>query len=246
MNNLKKYWDELSRVGPERSVIDPNDKKGYKNKYISFLRDQYILKYLDGISRSSRILDFGCGSGNLSKTLVDNGYKSIGIDISFDLLKYAKRHALEKSSLFVQYDGNSLPFPSNSFDACVIYGVLIYLTDSELFRTTLQELNRVLKPGGLLIAIEQTRRKSTLKLTEMKCQRSEGEVLQLLEEAYFFNLESCIIRRGHFPLIYAIRYGFVPPIFFPLIVRIEAFCGEVFGTTYWDYADTVFLAEKPA
>lgn len=243
MKDIRRYWDEMAKYGPEASVIDPNDRKGYKNRYIAFLRDRAILKALSDIPQPARILDFGCGSGNLSKTLADNGYRPVGVDISRNLLRSAQRHKL-MHSLFIQYDGRHLPFPSNSFDACVTYGVLIHLTDADSFCRVLEEIYRVLKPGGRLIAIEQVCRKNIFKPDEMKLQRSANEFLQLFMGTGFHIRESRIIRRGHFPLIYAIRYGLVTNQFFPYIGKAEDILGKVFKRVRFDYADTVFVSEK--
>jgi len=244
MKDIRKYWDHMAKFGPDASVIDPNDQKGYKNKYIASLRDRAILNVLEDKSTPAIVLDFGCGSGNLSKTLSRNGYWVAGVDISFNLLSYAHRHKFNNHNLFTQYDGERLPFSSNSIDACAIYGVLIYFRDDALFCKTLKEIKRVLKPNGRLVAIEQTRRTATWNPSEMKSQRSADEVLKLLEKSGFHNKENRIIRRGHFPLIYAIRYGLVPQILFQQICKAEELIGKVFKKPLLDYVDTLFVSEK--
>ena len=119
MNNIRKYWDEEAELGPDRSVIDRNDMRGNKIKYIKFLRDRAIYKALGSISPSARILDFGCGSGGLSKALDRERYRMVGVDISLNILKLTHEHTFNQPPLFVQYDGKQLPFPSNSFDAFI-------------------------------------------------------------------------------------------------------------------------------
>lgn len=245
MKDIRKYWDEMARFGPDRSVIEPNDIKGNKIKYITSLRDRAILDEIGNIPKSSILLDLGCGSGNLSRTLSDNGYNVIGVDISFKILEYTRRHRFPQKNLFIQYDGKSLPFPSDCFDACVTYEVLQHLADPDSFRRILEEIFRALKPGGLIVTIEQTRRRSRHLRGERKVQRSEQEILQMLATSGFHNKESRIIRRGHFPLIYLIRYGLIPSSCFPLIGRLEALFGRVFKRPCFDYANMIFVAEKP-
>lgn len=242
MKDSRRYWDEQAEYGPERSVIDPKDRRGYKNRYIASLRDRAILNVLKDIPRAARILDFGCGSGNLSRTLAERGYRPVGVDISFDLLKYT--HGVGQNSLFVQFDGEHLPFPSNCFDACVTYVVLNYIVDTDLLFRGLAEIIRVLKPGGLLVAIEQTTRKRRFKSAEMKLQRPAEEFLQLFASDGFYNREHRIVRRGHFPLTYLIRYGLMPTTLFTSIGRVEGLLGKVFKKVCLDYADTMFIAEK--
>lgn len=244
MKDRRKYWAEQAKYGRDRSVIDPNDRMGYKNRYIISLRDRAILNALSNVPRDAKVLDFGCGSGNLSRALAKHGYRSAGVDISFDMLRYTR--GTGQNSLFVQYDGEHLPFPSDCFGACVTFWVLNYLVDTDLFCRVLKEIHRVLKPGGRLIAIEQTSRKNRFKPDEMKLQRSANEFLQLFTETGFHVRESRIIRRGHFPLIYAIRCGLVPGLFFPYMGRAEEILGKVFKRVRFDYADTMFIAEKGA
>ena len=202
------------------------------------------MEALKEIPPSESILDFGCGTGNLSRMLYGNGYNPIGVDISFELLRHAGKQDND-DCLFVQYDGEHLPFPSNYFSACVTHEVLIHMTDDVLLSQCLKEIIRVVKPGGLLIAVEQTRRKRVFKPKDMKLQRPEEELLQLLESAGFSNRENKIIRRGHFPLIYLIRYGLVPEVLFPYVGMVESFFGKVFKTPIFDYASMTFVAEKP-
>jgi ubiquinone/menaquinone biosynthesis C-methylase UbiE len=245
ISDIRQYWDSEAELGPDRSVTDRNDKKGNKTKYITWLRDRAVLDEISDIAPSSRILDLGCGSGNLSKTLDKVGHCVSGAEISLKILKYTQHHKFRQPSVFAQYDGKSLPFSANSFDACVISGVLCYLNDADSLFQILKEVSRVLKPGGRLVAVEQTRHSRKFKRNKMKLLRPATEILQTLAEAGLVNKSKQIIRRGHFPLIYPIRYGLIPPLFFTSIGKIEVFFGRVFSRPLFDYADTVFVAEKP-
>jgi SAM-dependent methyltransferase len=241
----REYWDEMAQHGPDASVADPYDNRGSKNKYVDLIESQAILDALADIPPSARILDFGCGSGNISKKLDDIGYRPVGVDISFNLLKYTHRHEFRGAVLFVQYDGRNLPHRAGSFDACVTNGVLQFVLDNGLLHRTLDDIFRVLKPGGRLVASDHTHRNSVYQPQKKKVMRSEKEIVELLSRSGFRIKESNVVRRGHFPWIYLIRYGLIPSFLLPYLGKIEILWGKLFGHPIFDYANTVIVAEKP-
>ena len=242
--NGVKFWDDQAKHGPDAAVIDPNDTFGYKNNYIAILRNQLILDALFRLPEGSTILDFGCGSGNVSKLLADNGFATVGIDISMSLLKYTHRHDLSNQSIFMRYDGRSLPFRSTVFNGCVTYVVLNYFVNSAALDAILKDIYRVLKPGAFFVFIEQIRAQNTLSEDGIKMQRTVHEFVNKIQSAGFQKVTHQIVRRGHFPLIYLIRYGILPISLFPAVAKVEKWLGKVFPKVRFDYAETLFIGEK--
>ncbi len=97
-----------------------------------------------------RILDAGCGSGWYAEQLLDRGATVDAFDASTSMVEYA-RPRLEKLnvrgrlSIQVAELGSPLPFEDSVFDGAVSPLVLHYLPD---WRPALNEIRRVLKPGG--------------------------------------------------------------------------------------------------
>ena len=242
--NQKTYWDNLAEKAEEAAVIDPNDKSGYKNKYISYLRDSHIQYYLKQLKKDLIILDFGCGSGSLSKTLIDNNYTTIGIDISHSLLKLTKNKISKKPIPVVRFNGRNIPFKDGTFDVIVTYGVLVYFPNSESLENTLREIYRILKPSGIFIPIEQIARKEQHIKEGNKTQRPINSFIKIFKDCGFYIKQSKLIRYGHFPIIYLIRAGIIPSKWFPNIIRIEEFIGHLYGEPRFDYADVLFLLNK--
>lgn len=94
----------------------------------------------------SRVLDWGCGYGQISWLLQRRGVRVVSCDIE---RRPAREHIQELRSLDIQYtaDPVRLPFDSGTFSAVVSAGVLEHVADEE---GSLQEIHRILEPGGLL------------------------------------------------------------------------------------------------
>ena len=113
-------------------------------------RDEYVR--LLGVAPGERVLDVGCGSGAVTRTLaqrVTPGGRAVGLDASTALLKVARELA-NKAGLgaiieFKDGDCRAIPFPDASFDAVVAATTLSHVPDP---RRALAEMVRVTRPGG--------------------------------------------------------------------------------------------------
>lgn len=96
-----------------------------------------------------RILDAGSGNGGVSIAFANHGAEVEGVEIESELVEIARAEAAEKksSARFTLYEGTTLPFPDQSFDAAVSVSVIEHV-DNPL--NYLSEILRVLKPGGTL------------------------------------------------------------------------------------------------
>jgi ubiquinone/menaquinone biosynthesis C-methylase UbiE len=108
----------------------------------------------------SRILDFGCGAGDLAfeaERIIGGQGKIIGIDPSAEMVKVAERKAAARKSkvAFKNQAVEKLSFADGSFDVVTSSFVLHHLPE-DLQAKAFKELKRVLKPGGLFFAIDMT------------------------------------------------------------------------------------------
>jgi SAM-dependent methyltransferase len=94
-----------------------------------------------------RVLDAGCGDGAFLVFLRRLGVRVTGVEVAEAAASQARRRCPEADVRIASLE-ESLPFDDGSFDAVWLTDVLEYLFD---VRGALAELNRVLKPTGLLI-----------------------------------------------------------------------------------------------
>jgi len=95
-----------------------------------------------------RILDAGCGTG--SNLLWLQRYAGEGeiyaIDMSFQALQMSRQRGSER---LVQASITNLPFDDSSFDLVASFDVIVQLPTSDAALQAMQEMYRVLKPGGI-------------------------------------------------------------------------------------------------
>lgn len=91
----------------------------------------------------SKILDVGCGPGEIAAKLIECGYEVWGVDVAEPMILRARIRC--GSDRFRVGDIESIPFPDSTFDAVVCLAVIEYLDSDE---AALAQIRRVLKPGG--------------------------------------------------------------------------------------------------
>ncbi len=103
------------------------------------------------ICRGGVILDYGCFDGDESVKYIQLGaLKVYGIDISDVAIERAKKKNLGDRAEFLAGDAHNLPFENDKFDLVIGRAILHHLD----LKVALQEVYRVLKPGGAAIFIE--------------------------------------------------------------------------------------------
>lgn len=245
MLSQRDYWDGMAKYGADAAVIDPNDRRGNKNAYIKYVRDAVLGEYASRLPKPSTILDFGCGTGNISALFARYGHNAVGVDISLELLCMARKRCGAPNTRFLCYDGKKIPVKDNYFDGMVTYVVLNHVVDDTHLIGVLNELFRVLRPGGQFVAIEQTTRHTRITDGGTKCQKTVRAFEDTFLQAGFWIGDIRTIRRGHFPFIYLIRYGAMPRKLFSIVRFLEGFYGKLFPRPLFDYADTAFHLRKP-
>lgn len=106
------------------------------------------VKYFLSNINKPLVLELGVGRGNLTKHIHTYAHTYIGIDINMTGLLYVNE--LFPQITFMKMDAQKTAFKSGSFDAIIGSGVLHHVN----MQTVLSEIERILKPGGVIIFFE--------------------------------------------------------------------------------------------
>ncbi len=131
-----QHWNESAQAWLEFvDGTDPNRE---------FVLDPAMVRLVGDVG-GKKVLDVGCGEGRFCRKLREVGAVTTGIDPTPALLAAARSR--DQAGEYIEGVAESLPFPDGTFDVVVSYVVLLDVPD---YRAAIDEMARVLKPGGRL------------------------------------------------------------------------------------------------
>lgn len=120
--------------------ITYKSKSNYPIKLCKYLIDKYNIKI------GSKILDIGCGNGQITKSFQDLGMEVHGIDFSEESLNILDKKKFRKVNLSIK----PYPFENETFDFIFCKSVIEHLVDPDIL---IDESYRLLKPNGIFICM---------------------------------------------------------------------------------------------
>src|SRR5262245_13441409 len=131
LDSQVEYWNGVGSTKPFRHPVNLDRLK-------------------DLLAPESRIVDLGCGYGRVLEILTGNGYHNlVGFDTAPAMITEARRR-LPSGVRLEAVVAPHLPLPDASVDAVLLFAVLTCVPSDEDQQAIVREVERVLRPEGLL------------------------------------------------------------------------------------------------
>jgi ubiquinone/menaquinone biosynthesis methyltransferase len=140
------------------------DQYDFITRFLSYGQDQRWKRRVvreAAVARDERVIDLACGTGDIALQAAACGARVIGVDVTYRMLELAQIKASRGAAdglwpvpAFVAGDMMSLPLPTASADVVTTgYG----LRNVPQLELAIDEIARVLKPGGRLVSLDFNR-----------------------------------------------------------------------------------------
>lgn len=130
---MKRHWEEQAEQWVRWARTPEHDSYWwYRDSFFAMLPRP-----------GKQTLDIGCGEGRVTRDLAELGHRTIGIDSSPTLIRYASQ--AHPAGHYLLADAAALPFPEATFDLVVAYCSLMDIDDMP---AAVAEAARVLEGGA--------------------------------------------------------------------------------------------------
>jgi ubiquinone/menaquinone biosynthesis methyltransferase len=159
--------------GLREALSSPESKRLYVRRLFATIADRYdlitvVLSYgqdqrwkrrlvdLARIRAGTRVLDLACGTGDIALAAAERGGAVTGLDITRRMVELARGRNARAGlrARFLVGDMSALPFADRQFDVVTTgYGI----RNVPEIEPAIREIQRVLRPGGLLVSLDFNR-----------------------------------------------------------------------------------------
>ncbi len=138
LKKIQDLYDE--RISKSNDGIKAAGQWG-EEKFVEPICNE-ICKKIE-ISNNDRVIELGCGSGVLGKTVIPQCKTYVGVDLSFKMINYFQNDVKDEKINLFQSLTDKLPFSDSVFDKIILNGVTMYFSDEKMLIRTLEEMKRI-------------------------------------------------------------------------------------------------------
>ncbi|NIM94509.1 MAG: methyltransferase domain-containing protein [Anaerolineales bacterium] len=140
MNKTEKFWDKIAnRYAKQELKLEEIEIKT-------------VEKAKNHLNVGDVVLDYGSGPGTMTNAIASYVNEIHAIDISSKMIELAKAEADEREIENIHYAQATIfdeRFKAETFDVILAFNILHLLEDTHII---LQRINKLLRPGGILIS----------------------------------------------------------------------------------------------
>ena len=163
---------------------------------------RFWMDYLEKVWKKHRqtpktVLDLACGTGTVSRQLLQRGYVPTGVDLSAGMLEVARERASEAglSIPFIQQDAAELDLSGSRFDAAIcFFDSLNYILEAERVQAAFARVYAHLTPGGSFFFDVNTEYALAEGMFNQSCTRKDEPLHYRWRSRYDLETRLCTVR----------------------------------------------------
>lgn len=144
-NDNKQFWSRFAGIYEKFTVSGENASYAY---------DMMIHKIIENLNEDMNVLELAAGPGVISTKIASSCKRLEATDFSEEMIKVAKKKEIQPNLHFAVADATKMSYEDDLFDAVIIANALHIMPYPN---KALEEIRRVLRDDGILIAPNFTR-----------------------------------------------------------------------------------------
>lgn len=181
----KRYFEKVATQWKTKANLNSSkilNVINQRNSYVKGIASRFL-------SKNAKILDVGCGTGELVIELLKQGFDAQGIDFSKSMIKKAKEQAVKHNvskEAFIEHSFFDYNF-NKKYDLISANGFIEYISENEL-KDFLLKSHQLLTKNGIIIISSRNRLFNVFSFNEYTVDEMKMQNLNsLIEECLYFN-----------------------------------------------------------
>jgi glycosyltransferase involved in cell wall biosynthesis/2-polyprenyl-3-methyl-5-hydroxy-6-metoxy-1,4-benzoquinol methylase len=202
------------RLGSSGKVVSPDDIRRYYNNFLEYLKEDHeevnprhvkVKQSLQGIIQNGmKVLDIGCGTGITSKFMGELGARVVGVDISDELIAFAKTKSAHDNVEYVVEDATELRLNAN-FDAVTIVDCMEHIPRERIDAFVHSVCRHASRRAVVYLNVPDARHQRYVK-------KHCPEKRQIIDEDYDSTFIASLFKTEGFELYHVAIYGIEVPV----------------------------------